>query len=618
MNRYIEFVQGLDRKKAVVIPLEELAVTNNFGCFRSLFVHNAGLKGHFDNNFSEKDGKKFNSVAGYTGQHTADFLLIDFDGDDLDKVKLEVVTYVNLLKWEYEIPEDLISIWFSGNKGFHVTIPFELVSQDTQQTKDFHKHYGAFVEKLTEGFKYVDRGIYNADRLIRLGNTKHEKTKLFKIPVTLDELQDQKFIVSVVAQKARYLEFTEFDPLEWEASPELSRLWDSTVVAETAKPEKVSEPNSFINAMSDPNSQPNRHTALSKIAGMLIDKHIDFNNAMAIARVWDQQNKTPMGEERLQKDMRSFYNSFWDKRPQEKTIVTPEEDDEFEKYLVSGTLYTKLYDEHMDRISKGGRVKTGYERIDNAIRGMIAGEVMTIIGKTSVGKSALVQNILLNNVDMQRRSLFFSLEMPLPTVAERTLQRYLNKSGREIERQYLQGDAFIREEIKEVFEQLGTYFITIPIQGIRYPKIEDYIKRTEDHYGEKLDIVAIDYAGLVKADGDTVYAQQSEISRDMKALSGRTSTSVITLAQVSKQYNEFSEIDLDASRDSGVVVEASDYVVGAWRAKGEDKRKILLHGNVCKNRNGRKIHFNMTMDRDNLLFELDDYDENPPNELPFN
>ena len=237
---------------------------------------------------------------------------------------------------------------------------------------------------------------------------------------------------------------------------------------------------------------------------------------------------------------------------------------------------------------------------------MSAGEVLIIVGKTSVGKSAFAHNIILNNVDQGRVVLFFSLEMPLPTVAERTLQMKLQKSGRHIEEQFMQGEMWVQQMAEEEFRALDN-FITIPVQGIKYELMEQYIFETEDILKKKLDIVVIDYAGLMKTDSGSLYEQQSEISRDLKFLAGRTHTSVISLAQVSKQYTDTTPIDLDATRDSGVITEAGDYVVGLWRASGYDDKYVLLKGNVCKNRNGAKVNFDARFSRSSLLFDISAY-----------
>ena len=343
-----------------------------------------------------------------------------------------------------------------------------------------------------------------------------------------------------------------------------------------------------------------RHEALAKVAGYLIDKDIDYDEAFGLCTLWDNNNDPPMGRERLHKDLTGLYKTFWDRRPDSGNDAesTPIED-----IIVFGSGYTDKYNEHIERITQFGRMKLGYSVIDEPTRGMIAGEVGVIVGKSSIGKSALAQNIAINNVEGGRKVLFFSLEMPIATVAERSLQMLLNKSGRRIERERMEGHPFLEQDIADANAKLEN-FITVPVQGIHYPLIEKYIHQTEDYFGEKIDMVIIDYAGLIKFEGGSLYEQQSGIAKDLKALAGKTSTGIITLAQVSKQYKDGDELDLDSTRDSGVVAEAADYMYGLWRSTRDGGDSIAIDGAVIKNRNGAKVDFSADLHKQNLRYTI--------------
>ena len=84
------------------------------------------------------------------------------------------------------------------------------------------------------------------------------------------------------------------------------------------------------------------------------------------------------------------------------------------------------------------RFRTGLGEIDNAIRGVAPGEVLTIIAYSGTYKSALLQNLL--NGAANRTGLyqmFFSLEMPEQKVFEREVQIQCGITGREVEPPHL-------------------------------------------------------------------------------------------------------------------------------------------------------------------------------------
>jgi len=604
---YVELIEGGLFNRNKIVPVTEVKKAKGTDCFRSLYVYTEDLL---------KTVEKTKTVTKYEGLHSTDAIVFDFDGDDkapdflaeFTLVRDEVIRFVEQLFFAFDLDPDSVFIFFSGNKGFHVVLPFQVISEENPFRVDYHKIYRQFVEQLTDGYTYADTSIYNPMRVMRISNTKHSKSGLYKIPIDFNELKLVKPEgIRKLAEKQRTLEhrtpITEMVPC-----PTLDSIWRNTIKIvnlEKIAPVKVKEKTEkqFLGSLFATCKTGSRHEALSKIAGYLIDKNVGYDEALGICKIWDNNNATPMGDERLEKDLTGMYRSYWDKRPQTQSEELP-----IEKIMVFGDGYTSAYQNHIQRITKFGRMKLGYPIIDQGIRGMIGGEVGVIVGKTSVGKSAFAQNILLNNVEEGRRVLFFSLEMPVATVAERNIQMMLNKSGRQIERDMLEGHPFIEQEIAEANRKLEN-FVTIPVQGIKYDLIEKYIHQTEDYFGEKIDLTVIDYAGLIKFEGGSLYEQQSGIAKDLKALAGRTDTGIITLAQVSKQYKDTDPLDLDSTRDSGVVVEASDYVFGLWRANRENAHAVCLDGGVLKNRNGSRIDYSAYLNRTSLRYKVTERDQ---------
>lgn len=583
-----------------IVPVNEVSkhLKKNGVGFRSLFVYTEDFKNYVE---------KHNTTENYEGLHYADYLIFDFDGkvEQFSEVRKEAIRFVDTLLHGFDCDYESIYVAFSGNKGFHIALPFNVVTEEAKFTKNFYDTYRRFVEELTKGFNFIDLGIYNPVRIFRITNTKHNESNLFKIPLSIDELRDESIDIKALAKQPRQLERT--SPDEFGVCDYLNRIWNLVNKLERFEEQEdkvVKAENAFQKALTSKPTVGGRHDALTKIVGYLIDRNVGINEAMAICETWDKQLSDPLGD-RLRIDVEGMYKSYWKKRPQAK-----EEEIPFEKLLVFGDRYTDVYDKHIERISQYGRIKTGYTVIDDPMRGGIAGEVGVIVGKTSVGKSAFVQNIALNNTEFGRRVLFFSLEMPVATVAERNLQRLLNKSGRHIEEQRLKGDRFIIDEIREANATLDR-FVTIAIQGIRYELLEKYIKKTEDYFGEKLDLVLIDYAGLIKFEGGSLYEQQSGIAKDLKAVAGRTETMIWTLAQVSKNYKESDPLDLDSTRDSGVVVEASDYVIGWWRSNRYNPEAIELDGSLLKNRNGSRVDLSANYSRKSLRYNVSNRTEAP-------
>lgn len=114
-------------------------------------------------------------------------LYFDLDADDLqdslcDARKLKDYLYVGL-----EIEEG-VEFFFSGNRGFHITINAKLCGFDASNDLSRICKYMAvnIAEKLS--LDTMDAAVYSKRRMWRMNNSRHGKTGLWKIQLTPSEL----------------------------------------------------------------------------------------------------------------------------------------------------------------------------------------------------------------------------------------------------------------------------------------------------------------------------------------------------------------------------------------------------------------------------------------------
>lgn len=128
-------------------------------------------------------------------------LYLDFDSEENpDKARKEAIALVKTLISDYDIPEDNINIAFSGMKGISLTISYKVFNAEARADlplvwKSIVKH---LICKLN--LKTVDTKVYERRRLWRLLNSKHQKSGLYKIPLTFTELE--KLTIKEIRQKA--------------------------------------------------------------------------------------------------------------------------------------------------------------------------------------------------------------------------------------------------------------------------------------------------------------------------------------------------------------------------------------------------------------------------------
>jgi hypothetical protein len=115
---------------------------------------------------------------------------MDFDdAEKPERARREALTVITYLMDTYNIQERDISICFSGNKGFHVWVNHAVLAVEPHAY--LPQIFKLMAKELTHqhGLKTLDLKVYDRRRLIRLPNTRHEKTGLYKISLTLLELQ---------------------------------------------------------------------------------------------------------------------------------------------------------------------------------------------------------------------------------------------------------------------------------------------------------------------------------------------------------------------------------------------------------------------------------------------
>jgi hypothetical protein len=142
----------------------------------------------------------------YIGGVISDFYM-DFDcQENPDKARKEAVAVVKKLIRDYDISEDNIRIAFSGMKGASVTVDYQVFGAES--SANLPLIWKSIVTELIKKskLKTADTHVYERRRLWRLLNSRHQKSGLYKIPLTLAELETRSIDkIKQMADKPREL-----------------------------------------------------------------------------------------------------------------------------------------------------------------------------------------------------------------------------------------------------------------------------------------------------------------------------------------------------------------------------------------------------------------------------
>lgn len=154
-------------------------------------------------------------------------------------------------------------------------------------------------------------------------------------------------------------------------------------------------------------------------------------------------------------------------------------------------------------------------------------------------------------------------------------------------------------------------------QAVRLTELPAAIEQARTKLELPLRLVIIDYLGLLTGDGRDAYERASSVGRGLKQVAKEAKVAIIVASQVSRAGGDGSEpVTLPMLRDSGVIEESLDFLLGAWRpGKASELSPVestvlrdVMRVAVLKNRkgpDGRVVDLRFRPDSRRLYQEAD-------------
>jgi len=238
-------------------------------------------------------------------------------------------------------------------------------------------------------------------------------------------------------------------------------------------------------------------------------------------------------------------------------------------------------------------VRLGFGSIDADIRGVSAGQVCGIAARTAVGKTWCLATIA-DSFAARRDagSLALSLEMPAAEWAERAFAIYADIAPERVEQLARQGE--LGQHAAEFLDRMQNALLVE--ERLSLSGLPGVIGRAKEKLRVPLRLVLIDYLGLLDAAGKDSYERASAIGKGLKQIAKAEQVAIVVAMQVSRAGGDGSQpVTLSSLRDSGVLEEAVDFLLGAWRPGREpnlappdaiDLRDVMRVA-LLKNRKGQ-------------------------------
>ncbi len=476
----------------------------NADYYESIYRYNEDHKKQFD---------KTKSLAGITGI-TTNKLVFDFDDkNNIENARKDAIELSSRLISE-GIPLDQIQIYYSGNKGFHL----ELNTTESFNRKEFEN----ILKKFTIDLKTIDTKVSDEQRIFRLPLTKHQVSKRYKIPLTIDQLTEMP--IELIEERA-LLAKNNFDEYF-----DLIETWGQIELPQSFKKYKEYEEKKEILTEITTNDTPDfskkpKHLSAAKFAlqegffepgerheaymilastykSLGYNKEISYNMLKATNRLQSSRHKQdPFSTDELWLNIVEYvYGQRWqggnysDKENSllQKVIKKYGIQDKNESKIILINDVSSRFTQFAEHVDKN-RIKTGINELDESIM-ITTGMGVGILGSPGSGKTSQTLNILEYN-SMQNIGCFFgSHDMYDSLLFTRLLQKYCPYDMKKI--LDMVKNKTMDKKLKEAWEQVTSNFKNVGFSFQSGPTVEDLINSVdqyEQNSGQKVRLLVVDY-----------------------------------------------------------------------------------------------------------------------------
>lgn len=208
-------------------------------------------------------------------------------------------------------------------------------------------------------------------------------------------------------------------------------------------------------------------------------------------------------------------------------------------------------------------VRLGFGDLDADMRGISPGQVALIAARTGVGKTWILGSVLHNFTIRDEGCLVLTLEMPSVEWAERQVGMFLDVAPEQVEAWTRRGE--LGQHVGDFLERMR--HVRLIEDHVKLEQLPAAIQAARANLGDvPLRLVLIDYLGMLGATGRDAYERASAIGKGLKTVAKSERVPIIVATQLSREGRDGSEpVTLPMLRDSGVIEESADFVIGAWR-----------------------------------------------------
>ncbi len=597
---YVRICEGLTRGKLIPVTDDvwKHVTTNQRDFYLSLYRYN---ETHYN------QWKQTGTVAGIKDV-TTNKLLFDFDhAENPEKARQDALTVISRLT-SGGVKEENIQVTFSGNKGFNVAV------ETTERfTPDEFK---SLVFGLAGDLSTFDTVVSDPQRIIRLVGTKHNKSGLFKYPLSVSQISE--LTVDQIKTMAKRDDDIDADIMTGWVEVDLPEA-----IKEKKQVKKLEAPKVEVQAHElDMSKKPKwlteakyalqegyfgsgeRNTAFMILASTYKNQGFSKEIVYRMLKGCAELQAARSGQERYSdKELYNnvvevVFNPNWkggtysyENTPLLQTVTArlglkpPAKE---EQTMIPLSDVSSIFRKFATEIDEN-TIKLGIEAIDKDVR-ITTSMLVGLVAPPGGGKTTVAFEIMNNASKAETPTMFFSMDMGAPLVFQRLIQKHTGMYSRKIFDMYKNNDkgiATIESTLTKEYNNVSFCFKSgLTVEEIREAVIQEQL-RTE----KKIRLVVIDYLECISSGFSDPTASGAYVTQKLKDLANELECTVLLLLQPPKVAGDPSDEILSYTKIKGssVIQQACSVIFSMWRpgfspkAPQEDKYVCFA---VLKNRMG--------------------------------
>lgn len=533
--------------------------------------------------YNEDHYKKFKETGSVRGIEdvTTDKLYFDFDDkSNPNNALADARALIARLPLKNGEPE----IYFSGYKGVHVIVPTNQQMTPEQLTK--------LALKYGTGLKTMDLSVYNASRILRVPGTKHQLSGLYKFPLTKEQLYEYDYdtVKDSAAALDNALPEYNWGSLDVEASeiaveltkdsPAVSPM--ATEVDFTQKPSHWKEYKWAIAQGFFESGE--RHQALMVLAatcrGLGYDKETTYYMCKAALKkqaartgteefpkeeLWNNIIEESVFSDRWEGGQFSPKTDPWLAKYCERMNIKVTDADKEEVSCIEVLDMEKEFTSYAQNFEQN-IVKTGIKEVDKNVL-FLASTHNGLLGAPGAGKTAFSLEYLRNSSLAGISSVFLSLDMGLPMIYSKLIQRATGMSFKQVMDLYRNDPKTARElteRIKEDYKNVSFNFKS----GVTVADMKNIIKNEQERTGKPVKLLVTDYLECIAGPYSDATANTGFICNQLKDLANELNVCSLLLLQTQKHSTgEISDplLSMRQIKGSSVIEQSCSVVLTLWR-----------------------------------------------------